>query len=76
LSAGKTDIWMPVFIGDYLADTMHLSTEQHGAYLLLLFSSMAPRAPLHDDDAALAQITGLSRMREPGAAVLAEYLPG
>ncbi len=57
---GKTDIWMPVFIGDYLADTMHLSTEQHGAYLLLLFH-LWRRGILHDDDSTLAQITGLSK---------------
>jgi uncharacterized protein YdaU (DUF1376 family) len=50
---------MPVYIGDYVADTMHLSTEQRGADLILLFHLWRSDT-LHENDIALAQIAGLT----------------
>ena len=62
-----------MYIGDYLGDTMHLTTEQHGAYLLLLFY-LWRRPILADDDAVLAKISGLSSAAwRRTRVVLAEY---
>lgn len=52
---------MPLNVGDYLRDTTHLTTEQHGAYLLLIFHYWTSRGPLVDDDRQLATIAKLSR---------------
>jgi len=67
--------WMPLYVGDYLADTKHLTTIEHGAYLLLIMQYWQ-RGPLPDDDKTLRIITGLSaqqwRRARPKLAALFE----
>lgn len=51
---------LPLWTDAYLADTRHLSAEQHGAYLLLLMEAWRrPSCSLPDDDALLARLSGL-----------------
>lgn len=52
----KPDTFMPWFIADYMADTQHLSRDQHGGYMLLLGAYWRSGQSLPDDDARLAQI--------------------
>lgn len=49
------DHWMRFHVGDYLADTMHLSTFQHGIYILLIMHYFK-RGPLPDDERVLMRI--------------------
>ncbi len=61
MSEWKPTAWLPFYVADYLGDTQHLSTEQHGAYLLLLYASWNRGGSLPDDDRVLQVITKLER---------------
>lgn len=56
----RTDTWMPLYIGDYLADTGRLSATGHGVYLLILMDYWR-NGPPPDDDAVLCEIGRVSR---------------
>lgn len=51
----RPDTWMPLYVGDYLADTTDLTTEEHGAYLLLIMHYWR-RGGLPDNDQKLSSI--------------------
>lgn len=56
---------MPLLTDAYTSDTMHLSTEQHGAYLLLLIAMWRAGGELPDDAEILQRITRVSSKRWP-----------
>jgi uncharacterized protein YdaU (DUF1376 family) len=69
--------WMPMYWGDYLADTQHLTTLQHGAYCLLI-AHYWQNGSLPSDEQAIARISRLSRgeWNSNGRAIAKLFLPG
>jgi len=56
--------FMPWYVGDYLRDTGHLTTEQHGAYMLLLGHCWQHGAiPLDDKERAAIAKLSIKRWR-------------
>ncbi len=53
---------LPLFTDAYMADTRHLTTLQHGAYLLMLMTAWRmPECSLPDDDIFLSRVCGLNK---------------
>lgn len=53
--------YMPFWVEDYERDTRHLTTEEHGAYLLLLMEAWKSATnSLPDDDDMLSRLAGVS----------------
>jgi uncharacterized protein YdaU (DUF1376 family) len=52
---------LPLWTDAYLGDTMHLTLEEHGAYLkLLIIAWRSPDCALPNDDARLARMLGIT----------------
>lgn len=53
--------YMPLYVADYLADAAHLTTIEHGAYLLLIMNYWQRGEALPNDDARLARIVRMTK---------------
>jgi uncharacterized protein YdaU (DUF1376 family) len=60
----RVDVWMPIYIGDYLADTIGLTHAEHGAYLLAMFAYWRKGGALTESELraiCLEQCTSIAR---------------
>jgi uncharacterized protein YdaU (DUF1376 family) len=72
--SNKVDIWMPLYIGDYLADTGHLDAERSGCYLHWIMHYWRT-GPLPNDIETLVLIGKLRSSNAPSIAqaLLADF---
>lgn len=64
--------YMQFYVPDYLADTIHLTTEEHGAYLLLIFNYWQTGKAIPKN--RLARVAGLSPKKwEEVAPIISEF---
>lgn len=56
MAAAAPDTWMPLWIGPYLANTLHLNRAQHGSYCLLIMACWKAGGRLPANDNTLATI--------------------
>ena len=67
--------YMPLFVGDYLRSTRHLTPEEHGAYFLMLMHCWDVAGPLPLEERRLISIVNARTESEIGSmrSVLAEF---
>lgn len=67
--------YMPLFTGDYLRDTRHLTMAEHGAYLLCLAYCWDQKGPLPLDERRICAIVGARSVDEQESLrrVITEY---
>ena len=66
--------YMQLYVSDYLADTAHLTAQQHGAYMLLLMNYWQKGRPLDNTNERLQYVARLSPEEwEANKAILAEF---